>query len=384
MSKKKLVYVLLLLIWAEFFSFAALNIVSKKYPLLVYKQGDYDIKKVANNLDDELGWGGNYVQLSNSKASSCRLLLFGDSFVEADTYKEILVNERLVSPEDYLMKLTGCNVLNYGVGGYGSDQAYFKFQKLLNEQKIYKDDYIYVGHLSENILRNINRNRSLLYPVLGDSTPLLKPVIESCKPDCEVVPLPSSLQESDLKLISSEGVSPKVSTGESSQFIPNKLLFGSPVTIGFPNLFALVRVPFVWHAFPRLIGLERHDQFYEKGERGYEVTKNILAKFHADCKNKGCHVITSDIPVAGDFAQYFRKRRYSTQRLNNELVQLGLRHFSLTDHLIRSNPGLQKNTCLLHDGSLDGGDLCNAHFNQIGYKQFFDFIAGQVNRLQLR
>ena len=81
MSKKKLVYVLLLLIWAEFFSFAALNIVSKKYPLLVYKQGDYDIKKVANNLDDELGWGGNYVQLSNSKASSCRLLLFGDSFL---------------------------------------------------------------------------------------------------------------------------------------------------------------------------------------------------------------------------------------------------------------------------------------------------------------
>ena len=162
------------------------------------------------------------------------------------------------------------------------------------------------------------------------------------------------------------------------------MLFGSPVTIGFPNLFSIVRVPFVWHAFPRLIGLERHDPFYSEGERGYEITHDILVKFHADCENQGCRLITSDVPVAGDFAQYYRKGRYSTQRLNNELVQLGLRHFSLTEHLLRSNPGLQKNTCLLHDGSSDGGDLCNAHFNQSGYKQFFDFIAGHVNRLQLR
>ena len=384
MGKKKLIYVLVLLAWAEILSFAALSLVSKKHPLLVYKKGGYDLKEVENNLDDELGWGSDNVQISSLKVPGCRLLLFGDSFVEANTYKEISVNGRLISPEDYLMDLTGCSVLNYGVGGYGSDQAYFKFKKLLNEQKIYDKDFIYVGHLSENILRNINRNRSLLYPVPGDSTPLLKPVFESCKPECEVVPLPSSLQESDLRLISSSGVSPKVAAGESSQFIPNRLLFGSPVTIGFPNLFSLLRVPFVWHAFPRLIGFERHDQFYGEGQRGYEITKNILVKSHADCENKGCHVITSDVPVAGDFAQYYRKGRYSTQRLNNELEELGLRHFSLTEHLIQSNPDLQKNTCLLHDGSSDGGDLCNAHFNQSGYKQFFDFIAGHVNRLQLR
>ena len=384
MGKKKLIYALALLAWAEIVSFVALSLISKKYPLLVYKQGSYDAKKVANNLDDELGWGSDNVQISSLKASGCRLLLFGDSFVEANTYKEILVNSRLASPEDYLMKLTGCHVLNYGVGGYGSDQAYLKFRKLLEDGKIYKNDYIYAGHLSENILRNVNRNRSLLYPIPGDSTPLLKPVFDSCNPECEVVPLPSSLEESDLSLISSGGVSPKVATGESGQFMPNRVLFGSPVTIGFPNVFSLLRVPFVWHVFPRLIGLERHDQFYGKGERGYEVTKNILAKFHADCESKDCHVITSDIPVAGDFAQYYRKGRYSAQRLNNELEELGLRHFSLTEHLIQSNPDLQKNTCLLHDGSSDGGDLCNAHFNQSGYKQFFDFIAGHVNQLQLR
>ena len=374
----------MLLVWAEALSFAALSLISKKYPLLVYRQGNYDARKVLNNLGDQLGWGSNNVQASNPKDRRCRLLLFGDSFVEADTYKQISINGELVSPEDYLAKLTGCYVLNYGVGGYGSDQAYFKFKKLLAENKIRKNDFIYAGHLSENILRNINRNRSLLYPVPGDSTPLLKPVFESCSPECEFLPLPSSLQESDLKLISSEGVSPKVSTGEAGQFIPNKLLFGSPVTVGFPNLFSLLRVPFVWHVFPRFVGFVRHDQFYAEGGRGYEITKNIIKKFHSDCQKVGCKLITSDIPVAGDFVQYFRKNRYSTQHLNKELAELGLRHFSLTDHLIQSNPGLKQNTCLLHDGSLDGGDLCNAHFNQTGYKQFFDFIAGHVNQLQLR
>ena len=380
LGKKKLIYVFLLLVWAEILSYAALVLISKKYPLLVYRQGSVDAEKVSNNLDDRLGWGSDNVQASNPKVRGCRLLLFGDSFVEADTYKQISVNGLLVTPEDYLAKLTGCDVLNYGVGGYGSDQAYFKFKKLLDEKKIRKNDYIYVGHLSENILRNINRNRSLLYPVPGDSTPLLKPVFESCSPECKFVPLPSSLQESDLSLISSVGVSPKVAIGEADHFIPDKLLFGSPVTVGFPNLFSLLRVPFVWHAFPRLAGVARHDQFYAKGNRGYVITKSIIKKFHSDCQKIECKAITSDVPVAGDFAQYFRKKRHSTQQLNNELAELGLRHFSLTDHLIQLNPGLQKNTCLLHDGSLDGGDLCNAHFNQIGYKQFFDFIAGHVNR----
>ena len=158
LGKKKLIYVFLLLVWAEILSYAALVLISKKYPLLVYRQGSFDAEKVSNNLDDRLGWGSDNVQASNTKVGGCRLLLFGDSFVEADTYKQISVNGLLVTPEDYLAKLTGCDVLNYGVGGYGSDQAYFKFKKLLDEKKIRKNDYIYVGHLSENILRNILRN----------------------------------------------------------------------------------------------------------------------------------------------------------------------------------------------------------------------------------
>ena len=106
MGKKKLIYALALLAWAEIVSFVALSLISKKYPLLVYKQGSYDAKKVANNLDDELGWGSDNVQISSLKASGCRLLLFGDSFVEADTYKEITVAGQLFSPEDYLAKIT--------------------------------------------------------------------------------------------------------------------------------------------------------------------------------------------------------------------------------------------------------------------------------------
>ena len=386
LSKKRLIYILLLFFWAELLSFFALHLIARKYPLLVYKQGGYDALKVAKNLDDDLGWGSDYVKVSNSLIHDCELLLFGDSFVEASTYKKIRVGERFVAPEEYLSEKTNCNVRNYGVGGYGSDQAYLKFQKLVEEGEIGEGDFIYAGHLSENILRNVNRNRSLLYPILGDSTPLLKPVFDSCKPECEVMPLPASLHETDLRQIASLGISPSTSLGESSQFVPNKLVFGSPVTIGFPNLYALLRIPFVWHLYPRFFGLERHDQFYGETERGYKITKNILQRFHSRCKEVGCHVISSDIPVAGDFSQYFRKNRYSTQDLNEELAGLGLRHFSLTGHLIRSNPGLKEDPCLLHNGLLDGGDLCNAHFNQSGYKQFFDFIAGHVNQLhsQLR
>ena len=95
-----------------------------------------------------------------------------------------------------MSKLSGCIVINHGVGGYGSDQAYLKFLKRVSDSTIRRDDLVVLSHLTENILRNANRNRSLLYPQA--TTPLLKPKFK-IEEEIYAIPLPKSLDAETLR-----------------------------------------------------------------------------------------------------------------------------------------------------------------------------------------
>jgi hypothetical protein len=53
-----------------------------------------------------------------------------------------------------------CRVRNYGVVGYGTDQAYLRYQ----HQSSKYSKIVVLNHLSEDILRNINQFNNLLYP----------------------------------------------------------------------------------------------------------------------------------------------------------------------------------------------------------------------------
>ena len=58
----------------------------------------------------------------------------------------------------------GCRVANYGMPGYGSDQAFllYRAQRAGDRAPI-----VILAHLTENVLRNVNQYRELLYPSGG-------------------------------------------------------------------------------------------------------------------------------------------------------------------------------------------------------------------------
>ena len=61
----------------------------------------------------------------------------------------------------HLAVALGCPVANFGVGGYGSDQAFmlFRAQRLVDRTPV-----VLLAHLSENVMRNVNQYQRLLYP----------------------------------------------------------------------------------------------------------------------------------------------------------------------------------------------------------------------------
>jgi GDSL-like Lipase/Acylhydrolase family len=77
-----------------------------------------------------------------------RIAAFGDSFTlgagvaDQDTWEEQVSRSG-----------KGIEVLNFGVGGYGFDQAYLRY---LHEGKTYRPDIVVLGFMSENIFRNVN------------------------------------------------------------------------------------------------------------------------------------------------------------------------------------------------------------------------------------
>ena len=80
---------------------------------------------------------------------------YGDSFVYGTDVQDT------GSFPHHLGVLLGCPVRNYGVPGYGSDQSLMLYRA---QQEADSATVVIFHHLSENLLRNVNRYSNLLYP----------------------------------------------------------------------------------------------------------------------------------------------------------------------------------------------------------------------------
>jgi hypothetical protein len=98
-----------------------------------------------------------------------RIAIFGDSFVHGDDvplhetwahHLEANLTARGLTPE----------VMNFGVGAYGNDQAYLRWKEA---GRSYKPDIVVIGFQAENCVRNLNVIRKFYF--FGTGVPFSKP-----------------------------------------------------------------------------------------------------------------------------------------------------------------------------------------------------------------
>ena len=95
-----------------------------------------------------------------------RIAAFGPSFTHGDEvqgYETWEAQLEQVRPD--------LEVMNWGVGGYGTDQAFLRYK---TQGVAYRPDIVIIGFEEENISRNVNRFRSFYRP--GTGLPLTKPL----------------------------------------------------------------------------------------------------------------------------------------------------------------------------------------------------------------
>lgn len=119
-------------------------------------------RKVGKNmaLDPDLGWvpvsEANSAGMRDDReykrvpaASTTRIAIFGDSF----TYGSDVALNQSWGKQLAQLDPDVLEVLNYGVGAYGLDQAYLRYLKTGND---FSPHIVFIGYMSENISRNVN------------------------------------------------------------------------------------------------------------------------------------------------------------------------------------------------------------------------------------
>src|SRR5262249_40550435 len=252
----------------------------------------------AGRWDNEIGWPSAQEDFSpprdrtGAKANrdfpaigNACVSAYGDSFVWGE---EIPLGDGWVEQSG---RPLGCRVANYGVSGYGTDQAYIRFtRKTLDEAPL-----ALLGIFPENIIRNVNQYRGFIgYPphpyflkgrFILDGTGGLE-WIHRPQIDAEGLVM---LHSKPAKVVPHEYLLPDMRDG--------------PVTLRFPYALTLARVALMPRIWARLSGRPSWGDFYlpDHSSGALALTAAISEAFAREAERRGKRALVVMLPGASSF-----------------------------------------------------------------------------------
>jgi hypothetical protein len=273
-----------------------------EHPLLGWK---------SDVLDDD----GNYIALlksgpalsghSQGQTPAC-VSLYGDSFTAGYGVKPQYAWSVLLS------RLLHCRVANFGVSGFGTDQAYLKFISNHRDQA----KVVILGFLTENLMRNVNQLRNLLST---SPTCILKPrFILNEHGELTLVPIPHLTKQEYDTLVAH----------------PERILHHEFFLPGGPSGYHKMEFPYIWgfiKAFPLIfknVVLHRGSYYdlYQPGNpsQAVKITLAIMEAFYREARQRGQQPVILIIPTHIDLAYYRRHRIWIYQPITDYLTKKGL------------------------------------------------------------
>ena len=233
--------------------------------------------------------------------------VYGDSFTWSSE-----VDHTAAWPE-VLSRLIDARVDNFGVGGYGSDQALLRYETNCNE----RSQIVFLVHLTENILRNVNQYRDLLYHGSGIQ---FKPRFLVGSDDAlELIPQPeipagqfNSFARTPERFLRHEAFAPGQPEG--------------PIRASFPFTATVARSFTHFHVVAKLRGEPWHASFYAADHHagGLAVTAGIMERFHRTAQERGQHPIVAVLPTGRDLEYCKRTGSWVYDSLVTELRSRGI------------------------------------------------------------
>ena len=356
-----LIVIIIVLSATELLSFGLLNFLQYKYGILAYD--DQRIKqtrlKSFSHYDEKIGWVprnvdkyGARTDTSNFSNSPPCIEMYGDSFTESAEVEKEFAWPNLIS------ELLGCRVLNFGVGGYGTDQALLRY---LGHRKF--ANIVVMNHLSENIIRNVNQLRNLIYPNHQLS---IKPRYIVKNKKLVYIPMP-------------------IIDVNNLAGIKNYLFHDYFIPDGDSGIVKKVSFPFTqmlfnftvshFHFNASLRGQPRHKSFYNYGHssKALITTKKIMMTFYEEAKARGQRPLLTIIPTCRDFEYYESRLKLPYQNLIDTLNEQGIPVFDFALPMLRYE--------------VDYHSLyrrCSTHPNEKGYRLMAQVFMTYLKKVSIK
>lgn len=293
-AKLKLAAVVLFLCGLELVAFFGTKLLSR-YSLFYEPADPAGYAEYLRRRDPVLGWsrtttgdrdeidaaGSRIIPAFPDPSLPACVSVFGDSF----TFGSDVAAEE--SYPNLLARELGCRVNNFGVGGYGTDQALLRYRRLAADSAA----FVVLGHYSEDIVRNVNQLRDL-----NASGPFfLKPRFVLERGELRLVPLPD-LDADDFARI----------TTDARRILPHEFFrpggAAGIVVRRFPYTVSLGRVTGQYRVRAALRGVPSYAPFYanDHPSGALAVTSAILDAFVHEARSRGQSPVVLLIPDIAD------------------------------------------------------------------------------------
>lgn len=253
-------------------------------------------------------------------AGKLRIATFGDSYTHgtdvgnADTWQAAL--ERL-DPR--------LEVLNFGVGAYGLDQAYLRYRE---DGRRFASQVVLIGLMSENIFRSVSVFRPFYVPRTG--APLGKPRFVLRDGGLALLPNPlRSAADYERLLANPETVIPEL--GEHDYFYQTRYRPRRGDTL--PSLrLAYLLLDLLRDREP-LTGREPA-RFYNARSEAFEVTARLAERFYREVEADGGRPVIVLFPHIAALRQYMRHGTKQYQPMLERFEKDGLRYIDTLEGFV--------------------------------------------------
>lgn len=319
--------------------------------------------------DELLGWpapsafGGEGFDVSGSRpipafpkiGSEC-ISLYGNSF----TYGAEVTDAEAWS--NVLSKKIGCRVANYGVIGYGTDQAYLRFRSNTKDAA----ELVILGIFATNLMRNVNQYQ---YFINGFSTFAIKPRFVLKDEKLKLIEMPKLTYD---QLVDSF-------SRPTKYFKHEALMVGSstgPQRMSFPYSFVLLKYVASDRLQNWLAGRPSWVDFYAKSHpsRALQITAMIVDRFRATASRRNKKMFVVIFPTRGSMNHYEKTGAMATRPLAALLAKRGVRTLDLHGPLLKKLG--RRNYCTI----LAKREACAGHFNSEGNRIVAEIVHSYMKK----
>lgn len=290
--------------------------------------------------------------------------VYGDSFAYSDE-----VEDADAWP-NRLSALLHCRVNNFGVGGYGTDQAFLR----MRDQREDRAPLLILAHASVDIVRNL-----IPFDAFRGGDRLgFKPRFRLA-PDGRLLlePLPSyaSLEEW-------ESVYRDPAKHWNDVWLMPGTEHGLPLA-QFPYLVSLIRALRSWEMRtffePDRVYFE---ELYEADHpsQALPLTEAIVRAFCHEAELRGGRCLVVLIPVARDLLAYAHTGRVSYRPLHERLAQQRIPVVDIAETLLGDIAASGEDHCVFYRDAWYAKGGCTGHFNRRGYSLVADGVAQRIRR----